>query len=244
MRSISHRPYLWIAYDYTSASDCLDMLDRILAAHPDQEIIHEIGRPTILNAVLEGVPIVSEFRKRLDNGQLLVADFKGYDVPYVAEGKYYYASGADLVTVMATAPDEAITEAITGARTDQKLVAFDLMSYQDDNDKVRRAQQLVDMGAELISCHVGWSEQATGKTADSLLAQVHRALRGTDAKIIAMGGLKPDNVSTMHEYVDEDNLFAIVAGSSITRNDDPAGAVSEFRAEIGNLMGRAPARTR
>lgn len=57
-------------------------------------------------------------------------------MPYIAEGKHYYAAGADQVTVMATAPDEAIG----GVRTEQKLVAFDLMSYQDDNDKVRRAR--------------------------------------------------------------------------------------------------------
>jgi 3-keto-L-gulonate-6-phosphate decarboxylase len=228
-------PRLWIAYDYTSPTECLEMLDRVLAAHSDQEIIHEIGRPTILNSVLAGVPIVSEFRERLSNGQLLVADYKGYDVPYVAEGTYYYAAGADLVTVMATAPDEAIIEAIDGARTERKLVAFDLMSYQDDHDKVRRAQQLVDMGAELISCHVGWSEQARGKTADALLAKVHRTLRGSSAGIIAMGGLTPDNVPRLREY---DNLFAIVAGSSITRSTDPAGTVTAFRTAIGNPVGQ------
>lgn len=233
------RPRLWIAYDYTSATDCLDMLEKVLTAHPEQEIIHEIGRPTILNSVLKGVPIVSEFRQRLDNGQLLVADIKGYDVPYVAEGKYYYATGADLVTVMATAPDEAIKEAIDGARTENKLVAFDLMSYQDDHAKVRRVQQLVDMGADLISCHVGWSEQATGKTTDALLAQVHHALRGTSVKIIAMGGMKPDNVAKLDKYAADGSLFAIVAGSSVTRSDDPVKAVTAFQNEIRNLLGQA-----
>jgi 3-keto-L-gulonate-6-phosphate decarboxylase len=114
------------------------------------------------------------------------------------------------------------------------------MSYQDDHDKVRRAQQLVDMGAELISCHVGWSEQATGKTADALLEQVHSALHGTNIQLIAMGGLKPDNVAMLDKYVAEDSLFAIVAGSSITRNDDPVRAVTAFQEEIGKLGGRVP----
>jgi 3-keto-L-gulonate-6-phosphate decarboxylase len=105
---------------------------------------------------------------------------------------------------------------------------------------VRRAQQLVDMGAELIGCHVGWSEQATGKTADALLEKVHRALHGTDVKIIAMGGLKPDNVSKLDGHVADGNLVAIVAGSSITRSADPVRAVTAFREEIGNLSGRTP----
>ncbi|GAA3688297.1 3-hexulose-6-phosphate synthase [Lentzea roselyniae] len=231
-------PRLWIAYDFTSPSECLDMLGTVLAAHPEQEIIHEIGRPTILNAALAGVPIVREFRDRLDNGQLLVADFKGYDVPYVAEGTFYYAAGADLVTVMATAPDEAIIEAVDGARAEGKLVAFDLMSHQDDRAKARRARKLAGMGAELVSCHVGWSEQAQGKTADALLAQVHHALHGTQAKIIAMGGLKPGNVVELRQYATDDSLFAIVAGSSITRSADPAGVVSAFLDEIEHLTGQ------
>jgi len=154
------KPYLWIAYDYLSITDCLAMLDTILARHPEPQIIHEIGRPTILNAALAGVPIVAEFRKRLTNGQLLVADFKGFDVPYLAEGQPYYAAGADLVTVMATAPDEAIREALDGAHADQRLVAFDLMSHQEDAYKVQRAKALVCMGAHLICCHTGWSEAA------------------------------------------------------------------------------------
>ncbi|MBD2308708.1 orotidine 5'-phosphate decarboxylase [Chroococcidiopsis sp. FACHB-1243] len=124
------KPYLWIAYDYTSTSQCLAMLDTILEKHPDRDIIHEIGRPTLLHAALEGVSIVAEFRKRLNNRQMLVADFKGFDVPYSAEGSYYYAAGVDLITVMAAAPNEAIQEAILGANIHQKRVAFDLMTYQ------------------------------------------------------------------------------------------------------------------
>jgi hypothetical protein len=61
-------PRLWIAYDFVSIEECLTTLDAVLARHPDRSIIHEIGRPTILNAALEGVPIVAEFRARLRNG--------------------------------------------------------------------------------------------------------------------------------------------------------------------------------
>jgi 3-keto-L-gulonate-6-phosphate decarboxylase len=113
------------------------------------------------------------------------------------------------------------------------------MSYQDDQERVRRAGQLAEMCAELISCHVGWSEQAAGKTADALLDQVHRVLRGTGAKIIAMGGLRPGSVAELRRYVDEDSLFAIVAGSSITRSGDPAGVVDAFQDEVRKISVRA-----
>jgi len=70
-----------------------------LEKHPDDNIIH--GIPQLLHAALEGFPIVSEFR-RLNNHQMLVADFKAFG--YSAEGNYYAA--VDLITVMA--PNEAI----------------------------------------------------------------------------------------------------------------------------------------
>ena len=46
------KPYLWIAYDYTSTSQCLSMLDIILEEHQESNLIHEIGRPTLLQAAL------------------------------------------------------------------------------------------------------------------------------------------------------------------------------------------------
>lgn len=225
-------PRLWIAYDYTSTSQCLKMLDTILARHPHSNIIHEIGRPTLIHAALEGVAIVSEFRQRLSNNQILVADFKGYDIPYIAEGKFYYAAGTDLITVMATAPNEAIQEALDGANSDRKMVAFDLMSYLNDDSKVKRAKELVEMGANLISCHTGWSEQAAGKTPDALLKKVSQELKHTEAKIIAMGGLKPEKIKNLSNYIESEKLFAIVAGSAITRSPDPNAVVAQFLEEL------------
>lgn len=229
------KPHLWIAYDFISMSPCLNMLDTIVAEHCRGDIIHEIGRPTIINAAREGVAIVSEFRKRLTKGQTLVCDFKGFDVPYLAEGKLYYSDGADLVTVMGMAPDEAIREAIGGAETDGKQVAFDLMTYLDDDFKARRARRLVEMGARLISCHTGWSEQAAGKTPDALIEKVCHELRGLEAQVIAMGGLKPSNVKNLERYCEQGQIYAVVSGSAITRSGNPCAVIHEFLDAISNL---------
>jgi 3-hexulose-6-phosphate synthase len=230
------QPYLWIAYDFTSISQCLSMLDQILEQHWESDLIHEIGRPTLLQAALEGIPIVAEFRQRLNNGQKLVVDFKGYDVPYSAEGQFYYTAGTDLVTVMATAPNEAIQEAIAGAKADHKQVAFDLMACLEDAWKVRRARELADLGATLVSCHTGWNEQATGKTPQALIQQVCHELRGTSTQVIAMGGLKPEDVKAFKPFVAHQQLFAIAVGSAITRSHDPNAAITQFQAEIDQLM--------
>ena len=229
-------PYLWIAYDYTSTSQCLAMLDTILEKHPERDIIHEIGRPTLLHAVLEGVSIVSEFRKRLNNNQMLVADFKGFDVPYIAEGQFYYAAGTDLVTVMAAAPNEAIQEAINGANIHQKRVSFDLMACLDDDWKVKRARELADMGASLVSCHTGWSEQAAGKNPFLLIGKVCQQLKYTSTQVIAMGGLKPSNIKDLKPYVEQ--IFAIAVGSAITRSNDPNAAIAQFKLEMNQLNSR------
>jgi 3-hexulose-6-phosphate synthase len=164
-----------------------------------------------------------------------VADFKGYDVPYSAEGRFYFEAGTDLITVMGSAPDEAIREAVDGARKHGKAVAFDLMSYEDDQAKAHRAKPLADMGAELISCHTGWNEQAAGKTPDALLERVHQALSGTAAQMVAMGGLTPQNVSQLGQYADTGKLFAVVSGSAITRHPEPSSVVAAFLDELSRL---------
>jgi len=54
-----------------------------------------------------------------------------------------------ILKMMATAPNEAIQEAIQEANTGQKRVAFDLITCLDDDWKVKRAQELADLGASL-----------------------------------------------------------------------------------------------
>lgn len=230
------KPHLWISYDFTSTSECLSMLDTILKQHPNRDIIHEIGRPTLLQAALEGVLIVSEFRQRLDNYQTIVADFKGYDVPYSAAGRFYYASLTNLVTVMATAPNEAIQDAIQEANTDQKLVAFDLMTCLDDDWKVKRAQELADLGASLVNCHTGWSEPSTGKTSTTLLGKVCQQLKNSSTQVIATGGFKPSNIKDLKPYVEQNQIFAIAVGSVITRSKDPNVMIAQFLTEINELV--------
>lgn len=229
------KPCLWIAYDHTSTSECLSMLDTILEQHSNHDIIHEICRPTLLQALFEGVPIVSEFRQRLNNYQTIVADFKGYDVPYGAEGRFYYASLTDLVTVMATASNKAIQDAIQEAKIDQKLVTFDLMTCLDDDWKVKRAQELANLGARLVSCHTGWSEASTGKNSTALIGKVCQQLKNSSTQVIATGGIKPSNVKDLRPYVEQGQIFAIAVGSAITRSQDPNGMIAQFLTEINDL---------
>jgi len=228
-------PRLWIAYDFTDIRQCLEILDRIVRERPEPQIIHEIGRPTLLNAALGGCRIVQEFRARLTRGQTLVADFKGYDVPYSAEGKFYFQAGVDLITVMATAPNEAIDEAVAGARESGGNVAFDLMSYLPVHAMARRAGELAARGAQLISCHTGWSEQAAGKSSHELLDAAFQSIKTTRAQLIAMGGLTPADVPRLRRYASADKLFAVVAGASITRSQDPARTAAQFQDEIDKL---------
>lgn len=232
------KPHLWITYNYTSTSECLSMLDTILKQHSNHDIIHEIGRLTLLQAVLEKVPLISEFRQRLDNNQMLVVDFKEYDVSYGAEGRFYwqsYYTGTDLVPVMATAPDETIQAAINSASTDQKLVSFDLMACVGDDWKVKRAQELADLGASLITCHTGWSKQGTSKPPTALIGKVCQQLKSS-TQVIAMGGFKPSNIKDLKPYVEQDRIFAIAVGNVITRSKDPHVMIAQFLTEINQLV--------
>lgn len=212
------------------------MLDTILEQYSNHDIIHEIGRPTLLQALLESVPVVSKFRQRLNNDQTLVANFKSYDLPCGAEGRFYYDSVTDLVTVMATAPNEAIQKTIDSANTHQNLVAFDLITCPDDEEKVKRAQELADLGASLVICHTGWSEQGTGNTPTALIEKVCQQLKNSSTQVIVTGDFTPSNVKDLKPYVEQNLIFAIAVGSAITRSEDPNVAIAQFLAEISNLV--------
>ena len=137
---------------------------------------------------------------------------------------------------MAAAPNEAITEAIIGANVQQKLVAFDLMTYQDDDWKVKRAKEIANLGASLVSCHTGWNEQAAGKNPLALIEKVCQQLKYTSIKVIPMGGLKPSNIKDLKPYFEQ--IFAIAVGSAITRSNDPIVAIAQFQLEINQLNSR------
>ena len=235
------KPRLWIRYDYSSTSECLLMLDTILKQHSNRDIIHEIGRSTLLQALLEGFPIVAKFRQQLNNYQTIVADFRGYDVPHNAERRLYHASLTDIsltdmVTVMANAPTETIRAAIFKADIEQKLVVFDLMSCFHDDWKVLRAQELADLGANLVSCHVGWTKQASRNSSTTLIDKVCSQLKNSSTQLIIRGDFKPSDVKNLKPYVEQNQIFAIVVGKAITRSKDPNVAIAQFFTEINTLV--------
>ena len=235
------KPRLWISYDYSSTSECLLMLDTILKQHSNRDIIHEIGRSTLLQALLEGFPIVAKFRQQLNNYQTIVADFRGYDVPHNAERRLYHASLTDIsltdmVTVMANAPTETIRSAIFKADIEQKLVVFDLMSCFHDDWKVLRAQELADLGANLVSCHVGWTKQASRNSSTTLIDKVCSQLKNSSTRLIIRGDFKPSDVKNLKPYVEQNQIFAIVVGKAITRSKDPNVAIAQFFTEINTLV--------
>jgi 3-hexulose-6-phosphate synthase len=110
------------------------------------------------------------------------------------------------------------------------------MACLDDDWKVKRAQELADMGASLVSCHTGWSEQAAGKNPYVLIRKVCQQLKYTSTQVIAMGGLKPSNIKDLKPYVEQ--IFAIAVGSAITRSNDPNDAIAQFQLEIARLNSR------
>lgn len=227
------KPYLWIVYDHTSTSDCLRMLDTILKRHSNRDIIHEIGASTLRQATLERVPIVSEFRDRLDDEQKLVADFKGYPV-FNRAG--YDASLKNLVTVMATSPNETVQDVIQTTNTDQELVVFDLMNCLDDDWNVKRAQELARLGASLVRCHTQPSQQATRKSPTALIEKVCQRLKNSSTQVIAMGDLKPNTFKNLKLYIAQDQIFAIALSTAMMQSTDPNGTIAQFIAEINELV--------
>lgn len=242
------KPHLWISYDYSSTSDCLLVLDTILKQYPSSDIIHEISSSTLRQAALEGVAIVPEFRDRLNNDQMLVADLKGHDVCSSAAERSYYASLTNLVTLMATVPDNAIQDAIKKTNTHQTRIVFDLMNYLDDDWNAKRAQELAGLGARFVSCHTQSSKPSTRSSSTSLLKKVCRQLQHSSTQVIARG-CESSDIEDLKPYIEQNQIFAvalqlrsvaIASDDMIALCQDVNARVAQFFAEINKLV---PSRT-
>ncbi|MDQ3825240.1 MAG: hypothetical protein M3325_05610 [Actinomycetota bacterium] len=108
------------------------------------------------------------------------------------------------------------------------------MSHHDNHSKAERATALVQMGAQLISCHTGWNEQAAAKNPMRCSTKFTTHC-DTPARIIAMGGLTPDSVRRLRPYAEEGKLYAIVAESAVTRSRNPYATIDQFCNEIAKL---------
>jgi len=211
---------LQVALDLTDLMRVLELSAEIASITRCENVWLEAGTPLIKSWGKLAVRSLKEL-----TGCFVVADTKSADVPRL-EGMIMYEAGADAYTVLATAEDEVIKEAVETARNYNKLVIGDLISHPKP---MQRAQELYHLGVDMIVYHIGISVQrARGLRATDLLSEAAKIKKETSLKVAVAGGIKPEDV----ERIVEEGVDVIVMGSAITNAKKPVEVVMKTLALI------------
>jgi 3-hexulose-6-phosphate synthase len=204
---------LQVAIDLLTTEDALALAAKVA---PYVDII-ELGTPLIKNM---GSAVITAM-KQAHPDKLVFADLKTADAGEL-EADIAFKAGADLVTVMGAAGNATIIGAVKAAKAHGKGVVVDTIGYPD---RVKRAQEVIELGVEFVELHAGLDEQWTpGYSIQVLIDEAARA--GVPVSIA--GGVNLSNISAVIKA----GAQVAVAGAAIYGAEDPAAAAKALREAI------------
>ncbi|MFO7791962.1 MAG: 3-hexulose-6-phosphate synthase [Candidatus Saliniplasma sp.] len=170
----------------------------------------EAGTPLIKS---EGIESVRRLKKEFPD-RTIFADMKTMDVGGV-EVEIAAKAGADIVGVLGAADDETIKESIRSARNYDAQIMADLIQVPD---KVRRAEEVSELGVDYIGVHVGVDAQMKGMDPLELVKEVSSV---SSVPVAAAGGITSEDAA---EIVKSGADIIIVGGAIIKSKDVRASA--------------------
>lgn len=204
---------LQVAIDLLTTEEALALAAKVA---PYVDII-ELGTPLIKNM---GSDVITAM-KNAHPDKLVFADLKTADAGEL-EADIAFKAGADLVTVMGAAGNATIIGAVKAAKAHGKGVVVDTIGYPD---RVKRAQEVTELGVEFVELHAGLDEQWTaGYSIQVLIDEAARV--GVPVSIA--GGVNIDNITA----VIKSGVQVAVAGAAIYGAEDPAAAAKALREAI------------
>lgn len=208
---------LQVAIDLLTTEDALALAAKVA---PYVDII-ELGTPLIKNM---GSAVITAMKKAHPD-KLVFADLKTADAGEL-EADIAFKAGADLVTVMGAAGNATIIGAVKAAKAHGKGVVVDTIGYPD---RVKRAQEVIELGVEFVELHAGLDEQWTpGYSIQVLIDEAARA--GVPVSIA--GGVNLSNITAVIEA----GAQVAVAGAAIYNAEDPASAAKALREAIDSVL--------
>jgi len=204
---------LQLALDVLSSEKAISLA----RATQDYVDIIEIGTPLVKH---EGIHIIKELRKAFPDKTIFV-DLKTMDVGEY-EADFCFENGADIVSVLAVAHIETIKGSIKSARKHNTHVLVDMINHPN---KVQRATEVVEAGADFIGVHSGIDQQKMGISPLDDLKEISKT---TNIPIFVAGGI---NLSNIGDIKDE-NPNTIIVGGAITALDNPALAAKKIKKHI------------
>ncbi|UKT64538.1 3-hexulose-6-phosphate synthase [Pedobacter mucosus] len=204
---------LQVAIDLLTTEEALALAAKVA---PYVDII-ELGTPLIKNM---GSAVITAM-KNAHPDKLVFADLKTADAGEL-EADIAFKAGADLVTVMGAAGNATIIGAVKAAKAHNKGVVVDTIGYPD---RVKRAQEVTELGVEFVELHAGLDEQWTaGYSIQVLIDEAAKV----GVPVSVAGGVNLENVTAVVKA----GAIVVVAGAAIYGAEDPAEAAKALREAI------------
>jgi len=159
----------------------------------------------------------------------IVADMKTMDAGAL-EAEMALIAGADIVTVMALAPEETIIEALDKARELGGKVMVDLMNVTDVRNVALRMKEL---RADYLCLHVGIDVQKRrGVSPEQLCREISEVSSILPNRVAVAGGIKAE---TAPKYA-KAGASIIIVGGAITRSSNPREATKRIKEAIRRAL--------
>ncbi len=208
------RPVLQVALDFENLSRALPAAKE--AVDGGAEWV-EAGTPLIKS---EGLDAVRELKKAFPD-QRIVADMKVMDTG-AFEVEIAAKAGADLVTVLGTADDDTIAEAVRGGEKYGAEVVVDLLNVPDP---VARTRRVAELGAAAVCLHIGIDMQMQAKTP---FAQLEALAKESPLPVAVAGGLNSETVAQAVRA----GARILIVGGAITKSPDIREATRRIRTAL------------
>jgi len=197
-------PKLQVALDLLTIKQALEIAKKCPGTH-----IFEAGTPLIKS---EGIKAVTELKKHFPD-KIIVADMKTMDCGYL-ETEMAAKAKADVVSILATADDNTIKDAVKAGKDYGVKVCCDLINIKNP---VKRAKEVEKFGVNVVSLHLGIDQQKKSKYPYLTLRKLCKAIK---IPVSAAGGMTDKDVPNVINA----GADIIIIGGFITKSKDPTNA--------------------
>jgi 3-hexulose-6-phosphate synthase/6-phospho-3-hexuloisomerase len=209
-------PYLQVALDVEHVKDALTISKQVA---PFVDII-EAGTPLIKS---EGISAIRAL-KDAHPDKLICADLKTADAGYL-EVKMAANASADIVSILADAYDNTITEALRAAHEYSVEIIADLIMSRMPSKRLAEIVNLNYEGTRIhyALVHSGLDIQASRRAP---LSELESLIQVQDhPKLAIAGGIREEDIAKLLTYP----LGIIIVGGAITRAENPRHAAERIR---------------
>jgi 3-hexulose-6-phosphate synthase/6-phospho-3-hexuloisomerase len=207
---------LQVALDTTGLDQALGIAREALDGGAD---IIEAGTPLIKS---RGIDSVAALKQAVGGKANIVADMKTVDAGYL-EVAMAAEAGADVSTILASAPGATIAEARRAADDNGIRLVADLIGIQDP---VPAARRMEDLGMDSVCAHFGIDQLGDSSPPLSNLTALSEAI---EIPLALAGGISKESIPEALKL----RPAIVIVGRAITRSDNVVGETASIKEVLG-----------